>query len=416
MDRSISDSEVNKGRALSILKYVIIIGAIFALLWWGRGFLKKSGDRGDFYIVSVERGDIQNTLTATGTVVPSVERQINAPVATEIKKVVKSTGEFVKTGDLILELDQEFTKLAYNQLADELKLRRNNVDKLKLEYDKNLRDLDYQNQIKSLQLEELTAQVKDQKRLKEVGGATAEEVEQAELQLKVAQLEKKMLENELSYRQSVNVNEKKGLELEYTIQENKLAELRRKLRETNVKAPQSGVITWVNEDIGKKVQEGETIVRLANLDKFKVEASSSDRNTNKISVGMPVKVRINRKDLSGVISTILPAVENNTVKFYIDLDVSNDDVLRPNIRAEVFIITDKKSDVLRVKNGPAFKGAKSQYIYVVEGDQAIKRRINKGLQNSDFVEILDNLNDGEKIIISDTEDYDHLESFTINAK
>ena len=416
MDRSISDSEVNKGRALSILKYVIIIGAIFALLWWGRGFLKKSGDRGDFYIVSVERGDIQNTLTATGTVVPSVERQINAPVATEIKKVVKSTGEFVKTGDLILELDQEFTKLAYNQLADELKLRRNNVDKLKLEYDKNLRDLDYQNQIKSLQLEELTAQVKDQKRLKEVGGATAEEVEQAELQLKVAQLEKKMLENELSYRQSVNVNEKKGLELEYTIQENKLAELRRKLRETNVKAPQSGVITWVNEDIGKKVQEGETIVRLANLDKFKVEASSSDRNTNKISVGMPVKVRINRKDLSGVISTILPAVENNTVKFYIDLDVSNDDVLRPNIRAEVFIITDKKSDVLRVKNGPAFKGAKSQYIYVVEGDQAIKRRINKGLQNSDFVEILDNLNDGEKIIISDTEDYDHLESFTLNAK
>ena len=416
MDRSISDSEVNKGRALSILKYVIIIGAILALLWWGRGFLKKSGDRGDFYIVSVERGDIQNTLTATGTVVPSVERQINAPVATEIKKVVKSTGEFVKTGDLILELDQEFTKLAYNQLADELKLRRNNVDKLKLEYDKNLRDLDYQNQIKSLQLEELTAQVKDQKRLKEVGGATAEEVEQAELQLKVAQLEKKMLENELSYRQSVNVNEKKGLELEYTIQENKLAELRRKLRETNVKAPQSGVITWVNEDIGKKVQEGETIVRLANLDKFKVEASSSDRNTNKISVGMPVKVRINRKDLSGVISTILPAVENNTVKFYIDLDVSNDDVLRPNIRAEVFIITDKKSDVLRVKNGPAFKGAKSQYIYVVEGDQAIKRRINKGLQNSDFVEILDNLNDGEKIIISDTEDYDHLESFTLNAK
>ena len=219
MDRSISDSEVNKGRALSILKYVIIIGAILALLWWGRGFLKKSGDRGDFYIVSVERGDIQNTLTATGTVVPSVERQINAPVATEIKKVVKSTGEFVNTGDLILELDQEFTKLAYNQLADELKLRRNNVDKLKLEYDKNLRDLDYQNQIKSLQLEELTAQVKDQKRLKEVGGATAEEVEQAELQLKVAQLEKKMLENELSYRQSVNVNEKKGLELEYTIQE-----------------------------------------------------------------------------------------------------------------------------------------------------------------------------------------------------
>ena len=416
MDRKISDSEVNKGKLQSIIKYGLMIAIIAAIIWWGQGFLKKTGDREDFYIVSVERGEIQNTLTATGTVVPSVERQINAPVTTEIKRVVKSTGEFVEQGDLILELDQEFTKLTYNQLADELQLRRNNVDKLKLEYDKNLRDLDYKNQIKSLQLEELSAQVKDQKRLQEVGGATAEEVEQAELQLKVSQLEKKMLENELSYRQSVNVNEKKGLELEYTIQENKLAELRRKLRETNVKAPQGGVITWVNEDIGQKVQEGETLVRLANLDKFKVEASSSDRNTNKISVGMPVTVRINRKDLPGVISTILPAVENNTVKFYIELDASDDDVLRPNIRAEVFIITDKKSDVLRVKNGPAFKGAKTQYIYVVDGAKATKRRINKGLQNSDFVEILDNLNDGEKIIISDTEDYDHLETFTITSK
>jgi len=416
MDRQISNTEVNKKKFYATLKYITLAVIIVGVIWWGRGLLQKKGDSADFYIVAVEKGDIQNTLTATGVVVPSIERQINAPVSTEIKKVIKSRGEYVDANDLILELDQEFTKLTYDQLYDELQLKRNNVDKLKLEYDKNLKDLDYQNQIKSLQLDELTAQVKDQKRLNEVGGATAEEVEQAELQLKVAQLEKKMLENELSFRQSVNVNEKKGLELEYTIQEKRLAELRRKLRETNVKAPQAGVITWINEDIGSKVQEGETLVRLANLEKFKVEASSSDRNTNAIEVGMPVKVRINRKDLTGHISTILPAVENNTVKFYVQLEDPDADVLRPNIRAEVFIITDNKTDVLRVKNGPAFKGARSQDIFVVNGDKAVKRRIGKGLVNSDYVEILDNLTIGERVIISETEDFDHLDEFTIESK
>ncbi|MFT4566546.1 MAG: HlyD family secretion protein, partial [Saprospiraceae bacterium] len=323
------------------------------------------------------------------------------------------TGEYVKNGDMILELDQEFTRLEYDQLDDELKLKRNNVDKLKLEYDKNLRDLDYQNQIKSLQLDELTAQVKDQERLRDVGGATAEEVEQAELQLKVAKLEKSMLENELGYRQSVNVNEKRGLELEYTIQEKKLAELSRKLRETKVRAPQEGVITWINEDIGRKVTEGETLVRIANLEKFRVEASSSDRNSNKIDVGMPVKVRINRKDLTGYISTILPALENNTIKFHVQLDEPDSELLRPNIRAEVFIITDNKTGVIRVKNGPGFKGASSQYIYVLEGNKAVRRRITKGLTNSDFVEITDNLIVGEQVIISDMKDYDHLEEFII---
>ena len=416
MDKQISTGDRRRERYTTYIKYVIIALAIAAGLWVLRGLLTKKVDKDKLHIVRVERGDIQNTLTATGIVVPSSEREINAPVSTEIKTVIKNNGDVVKPGDLILELDQEFTQLSYDQLYDELQLRRNNIDKLKLEYDKNLRDLDYRAQIKSLQVDEITAQVKDQKRLNEVGGATEEEVEQAELQLKVANLEKSMLQNELNYQKSVNVNEKRGLELEYTIQEKRLAELQRKLRETKVRAPQAGVITFVNEDLGRKVQEGETLVRIANLEKFRIEASSSDRNSEKIQLGMPVRVRINRDNLEGTISNILPAVENNTIRFNVELLDPNADVLRPNIRAEVFLITDSKNDVLRVKNGPAFRGASSQYIYVIEGEMAVKRRISKGLQSSDWVEITGNLSEGENIIISSMDDFDHLDEFKITSK
>ncbi|MEE9373004.1 MAG: HlyD family efflux transporter periplasmic adaptor subunit [Saprospiraceae bacterium] len=416
MDRQISNNEQRKGKMMTYVRYAIIAGVLMTSFWFLRGLLSKKMDAAELHIVTVQRGDMQNTLTAAGIVVPSVERELNAPVTTEIKRVVKTTGEFVKKGDLILELAQEFIQLSYDQLYDELELKRNNIDKLKLQYDKNLRDLDYQNQIKSLQLEELEAQVKDQKRLNEIGGATQEELEQVELQLKVSHLEKSMLGNELQYRQSVNINEKRGLELEFTIQEKRLAEFKRKLRGTHVRAPQSGVITWVNEDLGRKVQEGEALVRIANLEKFRVEAFSSDRNSEKIEVGMPVNVRINRQNLKGTISNILPAVENNTIKFNIQLEDNNSELLRPNIRAEVFIITDSKSNVLKVKNGPAFTGASSQYIYVIQGDMAVRRRITKGLVNSDFIEIRDNLKEGENIIISDMKDFDHLDEFKITTK
>ena len=416
MDRNISGTEQSKSKYLKYLKYTLIIVAFIVALYFLRQALTKKAAEKDFYIVNVERGAMQSTLTASGVVVPSFERELNAPVATEIKRVIKTSGEFVKRGDLILELDQEFTQLTFDQLYDELQLKRNNVDKLKLEYDKTLKDLDYRDQIKSLQLDELSAHLKDQQRLEEVGGATAEEVEQSELQLKVANLEKKILENELQFRKSVNVNEKKGLELEYTIQEKRLAELRRKLKETLVKAPEEGVITWINKDIGRKVQEGETLVKIANLEQFRVEASSSDRNSNKIEVGMPVRVRINRIDLKGSISTILPALENNTIKFFIQLEEPNADLLRPNIRAEVFIITDNKDDVLRLQNGPGIKGANSQYLYVVNGNKVTKRRITKGLINSDYVEIVGNLKEGESVIISDMTDYEHLDEFIIEKK
>lgn len=416
MDRQLSTKEQSKGQ---YKKWLYIVGGIALLLvslYGLRSLLENKVKESDFFIASVERGDVTNTVSAAGVVIPAFEREINAPVATEIKSVSLSTGAEVKKGDLILELDQEYTRLEFDQLKDELDLRKNNIEMLKLKYDKDLIDLDYRDQIKALEVEELEAEVSDQKRLLKIGGGTAEELEQAELQLKVAGLEKKMLGNELQYSRSVNVNEKKGLELEYTIQEKRLKELRRKLTETSVRSPQSGVITWINEDIGRTVAEGETLVRIADLGRYTIEATSSDRNSEKLSLGLPVQVRISNNNLVGSISRILPAVENNTVKFFVELEESNSDLLRPNMRAEVFIITDKKENVLRIKNGAAFRGANVQEVFFVEGNKAVKRKITKGLSNTDYVEIVTNASQGSRIIISDVADYKHLDEFILLDK
>ncbi len=416
MDRQLSNQEKSNGQ---YKRWIYIIGAIalFAAAIYGfRSLIERKVKASDFFITAVERGEVTNTISAAGTVIPAFEREINAPVATEIKSVSLSTGAEVKEGALILELDQEYTQLEFEQLKDELELRKNNIEMLKLQFDKDLLDLDYQDQIKALEVEELEAEVSDQKRLLKIGGGTAEELEQAELQLKVARLEKKMLENDLQYSRNVNVNEKKGLELEYTIQEKRLRELRRKLTETSVRAPQSGVITWINEDIGRTVAEGETLVRIADLGRYTIEATSSDRNSQKLSIGLPVQVRIGNNNLEGLVSRILPAVENNTVRFFVELEKSNSDFLRPNMRAEVFIITDKKEDVLRIKNGAAFRGANTQEVFFVEGNKAVKRKIKKGISNSDFVEIVSNASIGNKIIISDVSDYKHLDEFILLDK
>ncbi|MDF1694913.1 MAG: HlyD family efflux transporter periplasmic adaptor subunit [Saprospiraceae bacterium] len=416
MDRKLTSKEQSKGKykkwTYPILAVMVLIIGIYGF----RALLASKANSSDFFIASIEKGEVTHTVSAAGIVIPAFEREINAPVATEIKSVTLSTGATVTKGDLILELDQEYTRLEYEQLKDELDLRKNNIEKLKLQFDKDLRDLDYQDKIKALQVDELKAEVNDQKRLLNIGGGTAEELEQAELKLKVAGLEKKMLENELQYKRSVNVNEKKGLELEYTIQEKRLKELQRKLQETSVRSPQSGVITWINEDIGRTVTAGETLVRIADLGRYVIEATSSDRNSDKLSIGLPVNVRIGNKNLDGSISRILPAVQNNTVKFFVELDKNESEFLRPNMRAEVFIITDKKENVLRIKNGAAFRGANTQEVFFVEGNKAVKRKLKKGISNSDYVEILSNANLGDKIIISETNDYKHLDAFILLDK
>jgi HlyD family secretion protein len=417
MDRELNPKEKNKSRYRRALQIALWL-AVLAGLWLGlRSLLRQKAEADRFSMATVERGEVEYRLSASGVVIPASEREINAPVNTEIKTVHKTSGAVVEGGDLILELDQEYTRLEYERLADELELRRNNVDKLKLQYDRDLRELALRDQIKGLELEEMSAQVKAQKRLKDVGGATDEEVEKAELRLKIATIEKRMLENDLEYRHSVNSAEKKALELEYAIQQKRLSELRRKLDETEVRAPGPGVLTWVNEDVGRTVSAGQPLARIADLARYRVEASASDRNASSVKTGAEVKVRIGDRFLSGQVSQVLPAMENNTVKFYVSLDEAGDPLLRPNLRVEVFLILDRRDNALRLKNGPAFSGGLKQDVFVVdEKGRAVKRSASLGLNNGDFVEITGGLSEGERVIISDVQSFRHLDEFTLKNK
>ncbi|MEO0471499.1 MAG: HlyD family efflux transporter periplasmic adaptor subunit [Bacteroidota bacterium] len=414
MDRPISQEQQKKSRRSQWMKFGWIILLLVALIFAFRRLISPSADTDKLRFATVERGSVEHAITASGLIIPAYEQVINAPAATTISKVNIQSGAAVSTGDLIMELDAEYVRLNYEQLVDEVALKRNSVAKLKLEYDKNLRDLELEDEIKALELSSLQAQLVDTKRLKGIGGATEEEVQKADLALKIAQLEKKKLENNLGFRKKSIGNDRRGLELEVQIQQKKLRELQRKLTETSVIAPQAGVLTWVNDAIGSQVTEGEALVRLANLTRFRVEATSSDMYANQIKTGLPVRVRINKTDLDGTIASILPAVENNTVKFNVDLESPDSDLLRPNMQVEVFIVTNRKQDVLRVVNGPAFTGARVQDIFVLEGDVAKKRSLQIGLNNIDYVEISGDIRKGDRIIISDMKKYEHIDEINLN--
>lgn len=413
MDRELSSSEQNKNNLRNIIRWGIIGVGLLLMFWLLRTCLSTNLELDEIRTAKVERGYVENAITASGEVIPAFEQLLVSPINAAIKRVLLKSGTNVKIGDLIMELDAEYVSLEFDKLKDQLELKKNNVTKLKFQYDKDLRDLELDDEIKGLQLSSLEAQLTDMRRLKSVGGATQEEVEKAELDLKIAQLQKKKLENDLDFRQKSLGNDKRNLELEVMIEQKNLAELRRKRNETQVKAPLEGVITWVDENIGKQVAEGADLVRLSNLSSFRVEGSVSDLYTNQIKSGMSVAVRIGKERLEGTLTNILPSVENNTIPVLIELKDPSNKVLRPNMRVEVFIITQEKPDVLRIVNGPAFSGAREQDIFVVEGDVARKRRVRIGLNNIDYVEVAGDIKAGETVIVSDMRDYLHLDEIKL---
>lgn len=414
MDRPISDTKKKRRLGKNALRITgliaVLVGALFVL----RSMLTKELDRKDFQTATVEVGKVEEAITASGLVVPAFEQQLTAPVTAAIQEVRRQSGDQVERGDTILQLDEEYIRLQYESLADQLELKKNKITRLRHEYDKNIQDLAYESEIKALQISSLEAQLADTKRLREIGSATPEEVDQAQLQLDIARLEKQKLDNELRFREQVLPGDRRNLELEVRMEEKKSSELSRKLRETSVIAPRSGVITWINEDLGKQVSEGELLVRLADLQRYRIEATCSDRYAAQVKIGLPVRVRINQTDLNGRISTILPAVENNTVAFIVELDEPDHPKLRPNRRVEVYLIANAREQALRLKNGPAFRGKTIQPLFVVDGKEARRTEARIGLTSVDYVELLEtDLQPGQRVIISDMEAYEHLDKIKL---
>ncbi|MDB5279555.1 MAG: HlyD family efflux transporter periplasmic adaptor subunit [Ferruginibacter sp.] len=394
-----------------ILFSVILLGCAWFLL---RYSVSSSVKKSSITTAVVETGNIENTITATGEILPEFEEIIASPINASVQNVLLDAGLPVKVGQSVLTLDKAASQTEFERLKFGLESKQNDIKKLRLQLDKSFYDIKSSNSIKQLRINSLQADVENTKRLFKAGGGTREDIEKAELALKVATLEKLQLENEIKNKQQTMEVEMREATIAAAIQQNDLSELERKLKLANIVASRDGVVTWLNKNIGATVREGETLARIANLSSFKVQGTISDNYLDQLHNGMYAIIRINETQLRGTVVNIQPAVQNGVASFNIQLEERNNKLLRPNLKADVFLVTAAKTNVLRVANGPAFKGIATQDIFVVNNGKAEKRTVHTGLSNFDFVELKDNVKAGDVIITSDMEQYKNTKEITIN--
>ncbi|HEY0177073.1 MAG TPA: HlyD family efflux transporter periplasmic adaptor subunit [Pedobacter sp.] len=413
MDKSI-EQEVLSARKKKTIVYilgglVLLIAAVILL----RTAFSSALNQSRITTGVVERGDIENTINASGEVLPEFEEVISSPITASVKKVLMDAGTPIKAGQSVLTLDKSATDTEYGKLKFQLASKQNDIRKLRLDLDKSFYDIKSNNEIKQLRINSLRAVVENAKLLLKAGGGTRADIEQAELNLKVALLEKKQLENEILNKQQSMRLQIKEAELAVSIQQSESDELLRKLQQADILAGRSGVVTWVNKNIGATVQPGEVLARIADLSGFKVKGTISDNYIDQLRNGMQVIIRINETQVRGRVVNIYPAVHNGIVSFDIQPDQKDSKLFRPNLKADIFLVSDKHSNVLRVNNGPAFQGAQNEYIYVLKDGMAYKTLVRTGLSNFDYIELKDHVKAGDVVITSDMSEYKNSDQIKI---
>ena len=414
MDSALPNEVLTNRKRKRIFILLALVVCMVGAAWLIRSSLASSIKKSSISTAVVEKGDIENTINATGLVIPEFEELITSPINASVQKVMMEPGSKVKAGQSILTLDKSASQTELDKLNFQLESKRNDIRKLKLELDKSFYDLKSNNDIKQLRINSLEADVENARRLFKAGGGTREDIDKAELALKVAKLEKQQLENEIRSKQQTMEVEMKEAGIAASIQENDLQELRRKLQLANIVASRDGVVTWVNRNIGASIRAGDALARIADLGGFKIQGSISDNYLDQLHGGITAIIRLNETEIRGTVVNIQPSVQNGIVLFDIELKEQHNPLLRPDMKVDVFLVTATRHDVMRVSNGAAFKGSSLQDIFVLTNGRAERKTVHIGMSNFDWVEIRDQLRPGDVVIVSDMSEYKNAKEVIVN--
>ena len=412
MDRELPADVRRRDRLRRVLQIAIPILVLAFLVVWFPGWIRPSVSRARIRTARVTTGPVDAVIMASGTVTPEVERVLSSPLDARVLRLLQRPGTHLKRGDPVVELDVSESVLTLDKLLKDQKIKDNQQAQARLVLEKSLVDLDGRIEVKSLELQSAQARFEDESQLFKDGLLSREALRRTELSVKQTSIGLAQLRDERKNVERTTTVQLEGLALERGSLDKEAAQARRLLDLSTTKSDRDGVLTWVISQEGALVRRGDVIARIADLTSFRVDASVSDVHVGRLRPGMPALVRINELDLDGTVSEVLPTVENGVLHFTVALAKPSHPGLRPSLRTDVLVVTERKGRALRVKRGP-FADNDARQAFVVRGDRAVRVPIQLGLSGADDVELLAGGTEGDEMIISDMKDYMHLSEVKI---
>jgi len=367
-------------------KFVWIL--VLLLLLAGGGYYaydatQTEGTAANVVLATVERGTIEDVVTAQGTLEPRDYVDVGAQVSGQLKKLYVDYGVAVKKGDLIAEIDPQ--KYQSQLLADEA-----NINSLKAQLEQQKAQADYDR----LQFERA-------KKLVKTKAVSEQDLEEKEKLLRVADATVDAIEAQID-------------EAEANLETDKI-----NLSYTKIYSPIDGIVTVKDAEEGETLNANQTtptIVRVANLDVMTVSAQVAEADVMRLTPGMEAEfVTLGSTDRkwSGKIRQILPTPEtvNDVVLFDALIDVENTDrqLMNGMSTQDSFIIGRAENALLLpskalgkhiAAHDDKDKGTAYSVRVVTKQNRTEDREIFVGLATRTKVEVKSGLEEGEQVLVS----------------
>lgn len=406
MDREIPKEVRDKERKKKFIKYGAIGVAAVVCIAVLISFMRSSVNRKDLVFSEVDNGTIEVSVSASGKVVPAFEEIINSPINTRIVEVYRKGGDSVDVGTPILKLDLQSTETEYKKLLDEEQMKRYQLEQLKVNNNTYLSDLSMQVKISAMKLNRMEVELRNERYLDSLGSGTTDKVRQAELNFNTGKLELEQLRQQYANESKVKEADLKVKELEFNIFSKSLAEMKRTLDDAQIRSPRKAILTYINNQVGAQVAEGSQVAIISDLSHFKVEGEIADTYGDRVVAGGRAIVKIGNEKLEGTVSSVTPLSKNGVISFIVQLNEDNNKRLRSGLKTDVYVMNAVKEGVLRLANASYYVGRGEYELFVQDSkDEIVKRKVQLGDSNFEYVEVVSGLKPGDKVVVSDMSSY-----------
>ena len=415
----IARPDIARAKKIRRIVYATGFAVVILLITVGVSRLEPAAPRVDkdtVYMDTVERGEMLRNVRGTGTLVPEQLRWITPITNGTVERLVLRPGATVRPDTVVIELSNP--ELEQQALETRLQL------------DAALAR--YESRRVELRSQELTQQAS----LKMVESELSQAEYEAELDEK---LFKDNLVSELQVRQKQSrVSE---LRIRQEIEQQRLAiqadstkatlaaeqadvdrlrtmyQLRQsQVADLQVTAGITGVLQQVEVEEGASVTPGTNLARVGDPTRLMAQLRIAETQARDIVEGQPAAVDTRNGVIPGHVIRIDPSVQQGTVTVDVALDGELPRGARPDLTVDGTIELERLENVIYVGR-PVFGQEQSVVILFKldpDSDDAVRTRVSLGRASVSFIEVLDGLQPGDQVVLSDMSQWDAFDRVRLN--
>ena len=362
-------------------------------------------------VSTVSKGVFEDFIPVRGRVTPAKTVYLDAIEGGRVEKVHVEDGSALSAGTLIVELSNASLQLSVlgneARVAEQLNNMRTielSLEQNRLQHKRDLVEINYQTKLLSRQIERERELIKTGAVSQSAFEDTKDTLEwyqnRHELTLESQQSDTRMQQEQLVFLRDTAKRLEGNLEIS-----------RQNLDNMNVKAPVNGKLSGFNVEVGQSISQGERLGQIDTPNDYKLTAFIDEFYVSRVDIGQQAIYQ----DYQLVVSKVYPQVQNGQIEVDFKFVGEQPEDIRRGQTIQTKLTLGDASEALLIPNGAFYQDTGGNWVFVVaqDGQQAIRREVRLGRRNNQFIEVIEGLEENERVVTSPYTSYQEMNTLKL---